>query len=119
MQDLSVFSCVYEKKSVILQRKIERTNYYANFIYCIEGMIDVKKIWLTDAAVWIETADGRQACERFDNYASLRNASDKERQAYTRSPFGLHWPALDEDLSFEGFFASKEKNTYRATHAVA
>ena len=53
-------------------------------------MIDVKKIWLTDAAVWIETADGRQACEQFDNYASLRNASAKERQAYARSPFGLH-----------------------------
>jgi hypothetical protein len=43
----------------------------------------------------------------------------KKCQDYTRSPFGLHWPALDEDLSFEGFFASKEKNTYRATHAVA
>ena len=82
-------------------------------------MIDVKKIWLTDNAVWIETADGRQACEQFDNYASLRNASVEERQAYTRSPFGLHWPMLDEDLSFEGFFASKEQNTYMATHAVA
>lgn len=82
-------------------------------------MMDVKKIWLTDAAIWIETADGRQACEQFDNYPSLRNASVKERQAYTRTPFGLHWPALDEDLSFEGFFASKEQNTYKSTHAVA
>lgn len=82
-------------------------------------MIDVKKIWLTDNAVWIETADGHQACEQFDDYVSLRNASAKERQAYTRSPFGLHWPALDEDLSFEGFFASKEQNAYRTTHAVA
>ena len=82
-------------------------------------MIDVKKIWLTDAAVWIETADFRQAYEKFDNYAPLRNASVTERRAYTRTPYGLHWPALDEDLSFEGFFASKEQETYRATHAVA
>lgn len=93
--------------------------FLRNFATQNQNMIDVKKIWLTDAAVWIETADGRQACEQFDNYPSLRNASDEERQAYTRSPFGLHWPALDEDLSFEGFFAAKEYNTYLATHAVA
>ena len=38
-------------------------------------MIDIKKIWLTDTAIWIQTADGKQACENFADYASLRNAS--------------------------------------------
>lgn len=67
-------------------------------------MLDVQKIWLTDTAIWLETADGRKACERFEDYASLRNATSSERANYTRSPYGLHWPSLDEDLSFEGFF---------------
>ena len=67
-------------------------------------MKDIQKIWLTDSAIWLETADGQRACEHFDDYASLRNATSKQRADYTRSPFGLHWPALDEDLSYEGFF---------------
>ena len=67
-------------------------------------MLDIKKIWLTDSAIWLETADGRKACERFADYMSLRNATAAERANFTRSPFGLHWPTLDEDLSYEGFF---------------
>ena len=67
-------------------------------------MIDIKKIWLTDTAIWIQTADGKQACENFADYASLRNASKAERLEYSCSPFGVHWPHLDEDLSYEGFF---------------
>ena len=68
-------------------------------------MIDVKKIWLTDTAIWIQTADGRQASENFADYAPLRNASKHEREEFSCSPFGIHWLHLDEDLSYEGFFA--------------
>lgn len=68
-------------------------------------MIDVQKIWLTDSAIWIQTADGRKACERFADYAPLRNASVSERADYSCSPYGIHWAQLDEDLSYEGFFA--------------
>jgi len=34
----------------------------------------------------------------------LTAATDKERLAYTVSPsgYGLHWPAIDEDLSISG-----------------
>ena len=81
-------------------------------------MIEVKKIWLTDEAIWIETTDGRQACERFADYTPLRNATAEQRAAYSRSPFGLHWPALDEDLSFEGFFAAKDYSSV-PSHAAA
>ena len=67
-------------------------------------MLNIKKIWLTDSAIWLETADGRKACERFVDYVALRNATAAERANFTCSPFGLHWPTLDEDLSYEGFF---------------
>ncbi len=68
-------------------------------------MIDIQKIWLTDTAIWIQTADGRKARERFDDYAPLRNASQAERADYSCSPYGIHWRHLNEDLSFEGFFS--------------
>jgi hypothetical protein len=34
----------------------------------------------------------------------LANANEKERSEYTISPsgYGIHWPAIDEDLSIEG-----------------
>ena len=68
-------------------------------------MIDVKKIWLTPTDVWIQTSDGRQACEHFADYKGLRSATAKERENYTLSPYGIHWEQLDEDLCYEGFFA--------------
>ncbi|MBR1808886.1 MAG: DUF2442 domain-containing protein [Paludibacteraceae bacterium] len=67
-------------------------------------MIEVSKIWLTPSEIWIQTKDGRQAYERFEDYKALRDASEAQRAAFTRSPFGLHWEQLDEDLCFEGFF---------------
>ena len=34
-------------------------------------MEKIEKIWLTDDAVWIRTADGREACEEFADYPRL------------------------------------------------
>ena len=72
-------------------------------------MMEITKIWLTPTEIWIETADGRQACERFANYAGLRNATPSEREQYTLSPYGIHWEHLDEDLCFEGFFKQERR----------
>ena len=68
-------------------------------------MVDVQKIWLTPSEIWIQTKDGRKACEHFADYRGLRNATSAERENYTLSPYGIHWEHLDEDLCFEGFFA--------------
>ena len=55
-------------------------------------MLNISKIWLTDTGVWIRTADPR-----------LLHASAKERANYECSPYGIHWPQIDEDLCFDGF----------------
>ena len=72
-------------------------------------MIEITKIWLTPTEIWIQTSDGRKACERFDDYARLRKATPAERARYTLSPYGIHWEQLDEDLCYEGFFYNKNK----------
>ena len=71
-------------------------------------MEKVEKIWLTDDAVWIRTADGKEACEKFIDYPRLRYATAKQRANYEADEIGLHWEEIDEDLSFEGFFEEKE-----------
>ena len=73
-------------------------------------MIAVKKIWITDSAVWIKTADGREACEKFSDYPRLRYATQQQREKYTADAFGIRWEEIDEDLSYERFFRSKPTN---------
>ena len=65
---------------------------------------DILRIWLTDTAIWLQLKDKRQGCELFVDYPGLARASSLQREKYTISHFGLHWPELDEDLSFSGFF---------------
>ena len=67
-------------------------------------MEQIEKIWLTEDAVWIKTADGREACEKFDDYPRLRYATSEQRANYTADSRGIRWEDIDEDLSFEGFF---------------
>lgn len=65
---------------------------------------DVAKVWLTDSGVCVQLLDGRVGYERYDDYIRLSNASTQQRQHYILSPFEIHWPDIDEDLSYEGFF---------------
>ena len=71
-------------------------------------MEKIEKIWLTDEAVWIRTADGKEACEKFNDYPRLRYATKKQRANYEADEYGIHWRDIDEDLSFEGFFNKLE-----------
>lgn len=70
----------------------------------------IEKVWLTDTAIWIRTTDGREACEQFADYPRLRLASPQQRAAFTTDSEGIHWPELNEDLSFDGFFHEKTSN---------
>lgn len=72
--------------------------------------IKIEKIWLTDTAVWIRTVDGREASEKFADYQRLKWATPEQRADYTTSDDGIHWPELDEDLSFVGFFRERKSN---------
>ena len=73
-------------------------------------MITVEKIWLTDNAVWIKTTDGLEGCERFSDYPRLKYATQAQRENFESDAFGIHWPEIDEDLSFAGFFRTKKTN---------
>ena len=73
--------------------------------------MNITKIWITDNAIWIRTDDGKEARELFSDYPRLRNASQEQRLDFVSDNFGIHWEALDEDLSFEGFFSKPEATT--------
>lgn len=68
---------------------------------------EIKDVWLTDEAIHIETSDGQQKKELFSEFPRLRFATPKQREGYTLNHFGIRWEALDEDLSYNGFFNDK------------
>ncbi|MDE6548128.1 MAG: DUF2442 domain-containing protein [Muribaculaceae bacterium] len=67
----------------------------------------VNRVWLDDYAVWVELIDGRKAKEDFADYSRLASSTPSQRKNFRLSHFGIHWPEIDEDLSFEGFFNNK------------
>lgn len=69
---------------------------------------DINKVWIDETSVHVETNDGRTACEEFANYRRLRDATKKQRKNFMLEGFGIRWPDIDEDLSFDGFFNKKE-----------
>jgi len=67
----------------------------------------ITKIWFTEEAVCIKTADGIEGMELLSDYPGLKYATPAQLEKYEISKFGIHWAELDEDLSFEGFFCDK------------
>lgn len=65
---------------------------------------DISHIWLTDKEIMVELKNGKRSSEFFKDYPRLANSTKEKRDNYVLSRFGIHWPDLDEDLSFDGFF---------------
>ncbi|MBR1465664.1 MAG: DUF2442 domain-containing protein [Bacteroidaceae bacterium] len=66
-------------------------------------MINIERVWTTEKAIWIRTKEGQEYCEKFADYPRLKYADKAQLENFKTDEFGIHWPELDEDLSFEGF----------------
>lgn len=65
----------------------------------------VDKVWVDEYRIYARTKDGLMASYLFADWERLRNADQKLREDYYLSYSGIHWPQIDEDLSFEGMFS--------------
>ena len=65
---------------------------------------DIAKVWVDDTHVYAETNDGKQASYAFSEWPRLAQATDEQRRDFYLSYGGIHWPQIDEDLSFDGMF---------------
>lgn len=69
---------------------------------------EIKKIWIDDDLIHLLTKDGRKATELFSSYSRLSEATKAQKKNYELNLYGIHWPDVDEDLSFAGFFNKRE-----------
>ena len=67
--------------------------------------ISPKKVWFDDANMWIELDDARTIGVPLAWFPRLANATPAQREQYETNAFGIHWDALDEDISVEGLLA--------------
>lgn len=66
--------------------------------------IHILRLWFEDDRLYIQTDHGEILSQHLSLYRRLAQATPAQREQYTVSPFGLHWPLIDEDVSFESFF---------------
>ena len=74
-----------------------------------------------DESLWVTLADGRQLGVPLAYFPRLLRATPEQRAAYELSGGGrgIHWEALDEDISVAGLLAGRGDLTRAAQRAQA
>ncbi len=60
---------------------------------------------------WVDLVDGRTLGIPLAWFPRLLHATPDQRAAVTLSPSGLHWEAIDEDISIAGLLAGRGDHT--------
>jgi hypothetical protein len=58
-----------------------------------------------DDSMWVHLDDGRVLSVPLAWFPRLLAAAPEERAQFQLSPRGIHWEALDEDISIDGLLA--------------
>jgi len=67
--------------------------------------ISPKTVRCDENSLWVELNDGRTLGVPLAWFPRLLGATAVQRDAFELSPRGIHWDALDEDISIEGLLA--------------
>jgi len=73
--------------------------------------ISAKSIRFDDASMWVELSDGRILGVPLAWFPRLLFASPEQRERVEIARMGLHWAALDEDISIAGLLAGRGDQT--------
>jgi hypothetical protein len=77
-----------------------------------------KEVRFDDYTMWVELQDGRTLGVPLAWFPRLLHATPEQRMHFEISAGGLHWDALDEDISVEGLLAGRGDMTHRPAHAA-
>lgn len=73
--------------------------------------ISPKALRFDENNMWVELTDGRTVGVPLAWFPRLLHASPEQREGYELSRCGMHWEALDEDISVEGILAGRGDQT--------
>ena len=69
--------------------------------------ISAEAVRFDETRMWVTLSDGREIGVPLSWFPRLQSANPTARERVEFSPFGLHWPDLDEDISIEGLLAGR------------
>jgi hypothetical protein len=77
-----------------------------------------RSVRFDDSSMWVDLADGRVIAVPLAWFPRLLHATPQQREQVEFSALGLHWEALDEDISVAGLFAGVGDLTRRSSVAA-
>jgi hypothetical protein len=80
--------------------------------------ISAKSLRFDDDSFWVELSDGRTLGVPLAWFPRLLHATPEQRLDFEICGEGLHWDALDEDISVVGLLAGRGDHTNRGRAAA-
>lgn len=80
--------------------------------------ISAESIRFDNDSMWVDLSDGRTVGVPLVWFPRLMKATSAQRNEYSISQNGLHWEAIDEDISIEGLLAGKGDQTKPGSEAA-
>ena len=74
--------------------------------------ISAKAVRFGDDSMWVDLDDGRRMAVPLAWFPRLLAATAEQRAQFELSARGLHWEALDEDISVDGLLAGHGDRTH-------
>jgi len=65
---------------------------------------EIDTLWFENDKIFVRTKEGKVLWQSLLWYHRLLYASDSQRSSFRASYSGIHWPEVDEDMSYESFF---------------
>ena len=77
----------------------------------LEMKTELDRLWFEDDKIFIKTKEGEILWQSFLWYNRLLYATEEQRNNYYTSFSGIHWPDIDEDISYESFYYNNTEPT--------
>lgn len=78
-----------------------------------------KAVRFDEDTLWVSLSDGRTIAAPLAWFPRLLEATPEQRAQVELSKAGLHWEALDEDISVAGLLAGRPDLSRRPNHQPA
>ena len=78
-----------------------------------------KAVRFDEDSLWVSLSDGRTIAAPLAWFPRLLEAAPEQRALVELSKSGLHWDALNEDISVAGLLAGQPDLSRRGTHQAA
>ena len=77
----------------------------------MSSLVQPKSVRFDQDSFWVELSDGRMLGVPWAWFPRLLRGSPEQRAQVSISTRGLHWEALDEDVSIAGLLAGRADQT--------